>query len=459
MVLNVVVMAAGQGTRMRSKRPKVLHVLGGRQLLQHVLGAVASLGATRTVVVTGHGAAEVEQSVRAPGLAFARQDPQLGTGHALQQAAPLLDEDGTTLVLSGDVPLIDPATLRALVDACAGERLALLTIELADPRGYGRVVRKAKGNAIAAIVEEKDASADVRTLREIYTGVMAAPTRHLKRWLAALKNDNAAREYYLTDVVGIAVGEGIAVVGVAAQSETEVLGVNSPAQLADLERRHQRAVATRLMAEGVRIADPARFDVRGELRCGRDVEIDIGCVFEGTVELGDDVRVGAYCTLKNARVAAGATIRPYTLIDGEALGASVGERALVGPFARLRGGAELGADVHVGNFVEIKNSTLGTAAKANHLAYLGDTTVGERVNFGAGSITANYDGANKHRTTIGADAHIGSNVVLVAPVEIGPGATIGGGSTIAKAAPAGELTIARARQTTLRGWKRPVKKR
>nr|HET7859216.1 bifunctional UDP-N-acetylglucosamine diphosphorylase/glucosamine-1-phosphate N-acetyltransferase GlmU [Caldimonas sp.] len=462
MVLNVVVMAAGQGTRMRSKRPKVLHVLGGRQLLQHVLGAVASLGATRTVVVTGHGAAEVEQSVRAPGLAFVRQEPQLGTGHALQQAAPLLDDDGTTLVLSGDVPLIEPATLRALVDACAGERLALLTIELADPRGYGRVVRTAKGtrrDAIAAIVEEKDASADVRALREIYTGVMAAPTRHLKRWLAALRNDNAAREYYLTDVVGIAVGEGVDVVGVAAQSDTEVLGVNSAAQLADLERRHQRATATRLMAAGVRIADPARFDVRGELRCGSDVEIDVGCIFEGSVELGDDVRVGAYCTLRNARIAAGAQILPYTLIDGEALGASVGERARVGPFARLRGGAALGADVHVGNFVEIKNSTLGTAAKANHLAYLGDTDVGERVNFGAGSITANYDGANKHRTTIGADAHIGSNCVLVAPVEIGPGATIGGGSTIAKAAPAGELTIARARQTTLRGWKRPVKKR
>jgi bifunctional UDP-N-acetylglucosamine pyrophosphorylase/glucosamine-1-phosphate N-acetyltransferase len=457
MVLNVVVMAAGQGTRMRSKRPKVLHVLGGRQLLQHVLGAVASLGATRTVVVTGHGAAEVEQSAQAPGLAFVRQEPQLGTGHALQQAAPLLDDDGTTLVLSGDVPLIEPATLRALVDACAGERLALLTIELADPRGYGRVVRKTKGNAIAAIVEEKDASADVRDLKEIYTGVMAAPTRHLKRWLAALRNDNAAREYYLTDVVGMAVGEGTNVVGVSAPSETEVLGVNSPAQLADLERRHQRATAARLMAEGVRIADPARFDARGELRCGRDVEIDVGCIFEGIVELGDEVRVGAYCTLRNARVAAGATILPYTLIDGEALGASVGEHARVGPFARLRGGAALGADVHVGNFVEIKNSTLGTAAKANHLAYLGDTDVGERVNFGAGSITANYDGANKHRTTIGADAHIGSNCVLVAPVEIGAGATIGGGSTIAKAAPAGELTIARARQTTLRGWKRPVR--
>jgi len=254
---------------MRSKRPKVLHVLGGRQLLQHVLGAVASLGATRTVVVTGHGAAEVEQSVRAPGLAFVRQEPQLGTGHALQQAAPLLDDEGTTLVLSGDVPLIEPATLRALVDACAGQRLALLTIELADPHGHGRVVRKAKGNAIAAIVEEKDASAEIRALRNVYTGVMAAPTRDLKRWLAALRNDNAAREYYLTDVVALAVGEGIGVVGVAAQSETEVLGVNSPAQLADLERRHQRAAAAHLMAEGVRIADPARIDFRGELTIAR----------------------------------------------------------------------------------------------------------------------------------------------------------------------------------------------
>jgi len=289
--------------------------------------------------------------------------------------------------------------------------------------------------------------------------VMAAPTRALKRWLAALANDNAAAEYYLTDVVGLAVAEGVGVVGVAARSETEALGVNSPAQLADLERRYQRAAAARLMAEGVRIADPARFDLRGDLRCGRDVEIDVGCIFEGTVELGDDVRVGAYCMLRNARVAAGATIRPYTHIDGESLGASVGAGALVGPFARLRAGAVLGADVHVGNFVEIKNSTLGDGAKANHLAYLGDATVGERVNYGAGSITANYDGANKHRTTIGADAHIGSNCVLVAPIDVGAGATIGGGSTISKEAPAGELTIARARQTTLRGWKRPVKKR
>jgi len=446
---------------MRSARPKVLHTLGGRHLLQHVLGAAVGLGATRTVVVTGHGAEEVEKIAQAPGLAFVRQQPQLGTGHALQQAAPLLDDAGTTLVLNGDVPLIETDTLQQLVAASAGTRLALLTVELAEPRGYGRIVRtatKSARDAIVAIVEEKDTSAEQRAIREIYTGVMAAPTRALKRWLAALRNDNAAGEYYLTDVVASAVAEGVEVVGVGASGETEVLGVNSPAQLADLERRYQRVAAARLMAAGVRLADPARFDQRGELRCGSDVEIDVGCIFEGSVELGDGVRVGAYCVLRNARVGAGATIRPYTHIDGESLGASVGARAIVGPYARLRAGAVLGADVHVGNFVEIKNSTLGDGAKANHLAYLGDSDVGARVNYGAGSITANYDGANKHRTTIEADAHIGSNCVLVAPVVIGAGATIGGGSTINKDAPAGELTVARARQATVRGWKRPVKR-
>jgi len=446
---------------MRSARPKVLHTLGGRHLLQHVLGAAVGLGATRTVVVTGHGAEEVEKIAQAPGLAFVRQQPQLGTGHALQQAAPLLDDAGTTLVLNGDVPLIETDTLQQLVAASAGTRLALLTVELAEPRGYGRIVRtatKSARDAIVAIVEEKDTSAEQRAIREIYTGVMAAPTRALKRWLAALRNDNAAGEYYLTDVVASAVAEGVEVVGVGASGETEVLGVNSPAQLADLERRYQRVAAARLMAAGVRLADPERFDQRGELRCGSDVEIDVGCIFEGTVELGDGVRIGAYCVLRNARVGAGATIRPYTHIDGESLGASVGARAIVGPYARLRAGAVLGADVHVGNFVEIKNSTLGDGAKANHLAYLGDSDVGARVNYGAGSITANYDGANKHRTTIEADAHIGSNCVLVAPVVIGAGATIGGGSTINKDAPAGELTVARARQATVRGWKRPVKR-
>jgi len=448
---------------MRSARPKVLHRLAGRYLLQHVLAAAADLGPTRTIVVTGHGADEVERALGAPGLAFVRQEPQLGTGHALQQAAPLLDETGTTLVLNGDVPLIEAETLQALVSVCAGEKLALLTVVLADPGGYGRVVREhqAQGrddDAIVAIVEEKDATADERSIAEIYTGVMAAPTRSLKRWLAALRNDNAAGEYYLTDVVALAVAEGAPVVGVAATSETEVLGVNSAAQLADLERRHQRRSAQRHMTQGVRLADPARFDVRGDLVCGSDVEIDIGCLFEGRVELGDGVRIGAHCVIRNARVGAGAVIRPMTHIDGEALGASVGTSASVGPFARLRGGAELGADVHIGNFVEVKNSTLGEGAKANHLAYLGDATVGERVNFGAGSITANYDGANKHRTIIGADAHIGSNCVLVAPVAIGEGATIAGGSTITRDAPAGQLTIARARQSSLAAWTRPKKR-
>ena len=441
---------------MRSERPKVLHTLAGRHLLQHVLGAAAGLGASRTVVVTGHGAAEVERSVSAGGLSFVRQEPQLGTGHALQQAAPLLDDAGTTLVLNGDVPLVRAETLRALVDASGGTRLALLTIALADAAGYGRIVRDSHG-AIVAIVEEKDATAAQRAIREVYTGVMAAPTASLRRWLSMLRNDNAAGEFYLTDVVALALAEGTAIVSSAAASETEVLGVNSAAQLADLERRYQRDAAAALLQAGVRLADPARFDLRGELACGSDVEIDVGCIFEGRVELGDGVRVGAHCVVRNARIAAGATIRPFSHIDGEALGASIGSDAIVGPFARLRGGAELGAGVHIGNFVEIKNATLGAGAKANHLAYIGDASIGERVNFGAGSITANYDGANKWRTTIGADAHVGSNVVLVAPVEIGAGATIGGGSTITRNAPADQLTVARARPSSYANWKRPKK--
>ncbi|HEX2542855.1 MAG TPA: bifunctional UDP-N-acetylglucosamine diphosphorylase/glucosamine-1-phosphate N-acetyltransferase GlmU, partial [Caldimonas sp.] len=421
------------------------------------LQAAAGLGATRTIVVTGYGADAVEQAVAAEGLAFVRQEPQLGTGHALQQAAPLLDDDGTTLVLNGDVPLIETATLRALVDAAGGARLALLTVRVPDPHGYGRIVRDGGAGPIVGIVEEKDATAAQRAVDEIYTGVMAAPTQALRRWLAALRNDNAAAEYYLTDVVGLAVREGTAVVDRQATGETEVLGVNSPAQLAELERRCQRAAAERLLAAGVRLADPARIDVRGELVCGSDVEIDVGCIFEGRVELGDGARVGPYCMLRNATVGAGASIRPYSHIDGEALGASIGAGALVGPYARLRGGAVLGAEVHIGNFVEVKNATLAAGAKANHLAYIGDASVGERVNFGAGSITANYDGAAKHHTGIGADAHIGSNCVLVAPVEIGAGATIGAGSTISRNAPAGQLTVARTRQATLPGWKRPIK--
>ena len=457
MALNIVIMAAGKGTRMKSKHPKVLHKLAGRSLLQHVLDTAAKLDAQRIVAITGHGAAAVEAAVEAPNLRFVRQMPQLGTGHAVQQAVPALPDDGTTLILNGDVPLIQAETLRALVQACAGRQLALLTIELPDATGYGRIVRE--GQAVRAIVEHKDATPAQRAIAEVYTGVMAAPTALLKRWLSLLTNDNAQGEYYLTDVVALAVAEGVPVTATAARFETEVLGINSPLQLADLERRYQRQRADGLLESGVRLADPARFDLRGELSTGADVEIDVNCVFEGRVQLGDNVRIGANCCIRNASIAADVTILPFTHIDGEALGVKVGAGSSIGPFARLRPGAELAQDVHIGNFVEVKNSTLARGAKANHLAYLGDATVGERVNYGAGSITANYDGANKHRTVIGDDVHVGSNCVLVAPITIGAGATIGGGSTVTKAAPAGELTLVRAKQVTIEGWKRPVKKK
>jgi bifunctional UDP-N-acetylglucosamine pyrophosphorylase/glucosamine-1-phosphate N-acetyltransferase len=457
MALNVVIMAAGKGTRMKSALPKVLHRLAGRSLLQHVLDAAAPLQSPCTVVITGHGAAAVEAAVAGSGAVCVRQEPQLGTGHAVQQAVPALDATcETTLVLNGDVPLIRTATAQALAQACDGTRLALLTVTLDDATGYGRIVRDAQGR-VQGIVEHKDATEAQRAIREVYTGILAAPTAALARWVGALRNDNAQREYYLTDIVAMAVAEGCEVTAAQPAGETEVLGVNSPLQLADLERRFQREQAEALMEAGVRLADPARFDLRGVLRCGSDVEIDVNCIFEGEVVLGDGVRIGANCVVRHARIDAGAVIHPFTHIDGDAAGVKVGAGALVGPFARLRPGADLGPEVHIGNFVEVKNSTLARGAKANHLAYLGDATVGERVNYGAGSITANYDGANKHRTVIGADAHVGSNCVLVAPVTVGEGATIGGGSTIAKDAPAGQLTVARARQVSLPGWKRPVK--
>ncbi|HET7794914.1 MAG TPA: bifunctional UDP-N-acetylglucosamine diphosphorylase/glucosamine-1-phosphate N-acetyltransferase GlmU [Rhizobacter sp.] len=457
MALDIVIMAAGKGTRMKSSLPKVLHTLAGRSLLQHVLQTATSLGAERIITITGHGAEQVEAAVKAPHLQFVRQMPQLGTGHAVQQAVPALHAEGTTLILNGDVPLIGADTARALVEACGGTKLALLTIELADPSGYGRIVRQ--GEAVQAIVEHKDASPAQRAIREVYTGMMAVPTAALKRWLAKLKNDNAQGEYYLTDVVAMAVAEGTPVVAAQPKSETEVLGVNSPLQLADLERRYQRRLAEAHMEAGVRLADPARFDVRGELQCGSDVEIDIGCIFEGQVTLGNEVRIGAHCVIRNARIADGVVIHPMTHIDGGKEGVTVGAGSLIGPFARLRPGAVLGAEVHIGNFVEVKNSTLADGAKANHLAYLGDATVGERVNYGAGSITANYDGANKHRTVIGNDVHVGSNCVLVAPVTLGDGATIGGGSTVTKNVAAGDLAVARGKQVTIAGWQRPQKKK
>ena len=456
MALNVIIMAAGKGTRMHSARPKVLHRLAGQALLQHVLDRAAPLAALRTIVVTGHGAEQVEALIGSAAVSV-RQEPQLGTGHAVQQVLPALDDAAdTTLILNGDVPLIGTDTAAKLAAACGGAKLALLTVTLPDSTGYGRIVRS--GDAVHAIVEHKDATPKQRDIREVYTGMMAAPTALLKRWVMALKNDNAQREYYLTDIVAMAVADGVPVVATAAHDETEVLGVNSPAQLAELERRLQRRQAEGLMTAGLLLTDPARFDLRGQLRHGRDVEIDVNCVFEGEVELADGVRIGANCVIRNARIGAGTVIHPFTHIDGEALGVTVGAGALIGPFARLRPGAQLSDEVHIGNFVEVKNSTLAKGAKANHLAYLGDATVGERVNYGAGSITANYDGANKHRTVIGNDVHVGSNCVLVAPITVGDGATIGGGSTIAKNAPAGQLTVARAKQVSLPGWQRPKKK-
>jgi bifunctional UDP-N-acetylglucosamine pyrophosphorylase/glucosamine-1-phosphate N-acetyltransferase len=462
--LDVVVMAAGKGTRMKSRLPKVLQQLAGKPLLGHVLDTAAQLHARSAVVITGHGADEVEAAVtkRESGLSvkFVRQEPQLGTGHAVQQAVPVLANDGLVVVLSGDVPLTHADTLKALmacVHSAGADRLALLTLDMPNPTGYGRIVRTSQGDSVQAIVEQKDANPEQLKIQEVYSGIMAVPARQLKTWLAKLDNNNAQGEYYLTDVVKWAVADGVTVVAHRIQDELQVTGVNSPQQLAQLERAFQMQQANALMLQGVRLADPARLDVRGELHCASDVEIDVNCVFEGKVHLGEGVRIGPNCVIANASIAAGAVIHAFTHIDGEKLGVTVGEGALIGPFARLRPGAQLAAEVHIGNFVEVKNSTLAKGAKANHLAYLGDATVGERVNYGAGSITANYDGANKHRTVIEDDVHIGSNCVLIAPVNIGAGGTVGGGSTISKSTEPGALSVARGKQVSIANWKRPQK--
>lgn len=459
---DVVIMAAGKGTRMKSRKPKVLHGLAGRSLVDHVLQAAAGIDARSVVLVTGHGANEVEEAVGAsarmagrPVPQFALQEPQLGTGHAVMQAAPLLPDDGITLILNGDVPLIEPQTLQGLVDQAASRQLALLSVDMPDPTGYGRIVRS--GDKVEGIVEHKDASDEQRRITEVYTGFMALPTELLKRWLPRIGNQNSQKEYYLTDIVKLAVEDGAKVVALKATDTAQVDGVNSPVQLAQLERTYQLRQAHAFMERGVRLADPARFDVRGKLECGQDVQIDVNCVFEGAVSLGDGVSIGANCVIANARIEAGAVIHPFTHIDGEKAGVQVGAGALVGPFARLRPGATLGAEVHIGNFVEVKNSTMGRGAKANHLAYLGDSSVGDRVNYGAGSITANYDGANKHRTVIGDDVHVGSNCVLVAPVRIGEGGTVGAGSVITRDTAPGTLSVARGRQATVANWQRPRK--
>ena len=447
-------MAAGQGKRMRSARPKVLHPIAGRPMLAHVLDAARAISPAAIAVVVGHGGDEVEQALRGPGLAFVRQDPPRGTGDAVRVALAALPRDGVTVVINGDTPLIPGPLLRALAERAARGHLALLTVHVPDPSGLGRVVRDGSG-AVHRIVEDRDAGPAELAIDEIYTGVLAAPTALLAAWVANLTPHNAQNEYYLTDVVAASVADGVTVDAVVAPDERDMRGINDRAQLADVERIVQRRLAETLMRAGVAIADPARFDVRGAIECGADVSIDVGCVFEGRVVLADGARVGPYCVLRDTEVGAGAEVLAFSMLDG----ARVGANARVGPYARLRPGAELAEDVHVGNFVEVKASTLGRGSKANHLAYVGDSTVGERVNIGAGMITANYDGAAKHRTVIGDGASIGSNAVLVAPVEVGAGATIGAGSTISENAPAGELTIARPKQVTVSGWKRPVKKK
>ncbi len=455
--VDVVVMAAGKGTRMKSSMPKVLHRLGGRALLQHVIDTAGQLQARRVVVITGHGAEQVEATlVHNDHVQCVRQMPQLGTGHAMQQAVPVLADDGVTLVLSGDVPLIQADTLSALLTMCDGQHLALLTLQTPSPTGYGRLLRNPQAQ-VQAIVEEKDATPEQRQIQEIYSGIMAVPTCLLRTWLARLDNHNAQQEYYLTDVVKFAVADGCPVLAHCIYEAWQVEGVNNPVQLATLERAYQRIQAERLMLQGVRLADPARFDLRGSLICGQDVEIDVNCVFEGHVSLGDGVRIGPNCVIANTNIGAGTFVQAFSHIDGEQQGVTVGQDARIGPFARLRPGADLGDEVHIGNFVEVKNSTLAKGSKANHLAYLGDASVGERVNYGAGSITANYDGAHKHRTVIEADVHVGSNSVLVAPVTLGAGGTIGGGSTITKDTPAGALTVARGKQTSIANWQRPTK--
>jgi bifunctional UDP-N-acetylglucosamine pyrophosphorylase/glucosamine-1-phosphate N-acetyltransferase len=443
---------------MKSSMPKVLHRLGGRALLQHVIDTAELIHARRTVVITGHGAEQVEQMLSSQAqMQTVRQMPQLGTGHAMQQAVPVLQDDGVTLVLSGDVPLIQADTLQALLQMCDAKHLALLTLQTPTPGGYGRILRGA-AQQVSAIVEDKDATDEQRRIQEIYSGIMAVPTRLLRAWLARLDNRNAQGEFYLTDVVKFAVADACEVKAHCIDQAWQVEGVNTPVQLATLERTYQQLQANRLMQQGVRLADPARFDVRGELVCAADVEIDVNCIFEGRVSLGEGVRIGAHCVIANADIGAGTHILPFTHIDGEAQGVHIGHGARIGPFARLRPGADLGDGVHIGNFVEVKNSTLAKGAKANHLAYVGDAQVGERVNYGAGVITANYDGANKHQTHIEADVHVGSNSVLVAPVTLGAGGTIGAGSVVTKDTPPGSLTVARGKQVSIPNWQRPVKK-
>ena len=449
--LNIVILAAGKGTRMNSQKPKVLHEVAGQPILQHVINCAKQLQPQKIIVVYGYGGEAVPQAFAHEQIIWVEQKEQLGTGHAVQQAVLHLDHDALTLILLGDVPLISVDSCeKLLTNAECG--FALLTVNKADPTGYGRIVRNA-ANAVTAIVEHKDASAQQKSINEVNTGIMAVANTHFESWLKRLSNNNSQQEYYLTDIIAMAVNDGVPVAATVTQDESQVAGVNSKQDLAGLERVYQLRYATGLMQAGVTLLDPFRIDVRGELQTGQDVEIDIGCVFVGQVTLADKVRVGAYCVIKDSSIGAGTIVAPYSHIDQ----AMVASDCHIGPYARLRPGTELSTDAHIGNFVEIKNSQVGASSKINHLSYVGDTMVGGDVNIGAGTITCNYDGANKHRTVIGDNVFIGSDTQLVAPVTIGAGATIGAGSTITRDVPADELAISRGRQTTIKGWKRPQK--
>ena len=451
--VNFVILAAGKGTRMRSSLPKVLHKLSGRSMLGHVVAAVESLGKAKKIIVTGHGAEQVEQQFKSPTTIFTQQKEQLGTGHAVHMAVPELCSDALVIVLYGDVPLIRPVTIQKILAVVTESTMGLLTINLDQPTGYGRIVRNTKGE-ITEIIEQKDASAEQLKITEVNTGVLALQSSQLRDWLPKITNNNAQGEYYLTDLVSIAREAGVEIVSVNPESATEVEGVNNRVQLSQLERAHQRQLAEVLMESGTSLADPARFDQRGDLSAGTDNFIDINCVFNGSVTIGSNVSIAANCQISDSTIGDGVSILPNTIIESSV----VGDRAVVGPFARLRPGTKMESDTKVGNFVETKKTLVGKGSKINHLSYVGDAQLGENVNIGAGTITCNYDGVSKHKTDLGDGVFVGSNSTLVAPIKVDKGGFIAAGSTVTTEVPSDSLAVGRAKQRNIKGWKRPTKK-